>query len=281
MRWNGSSPNASSPGRRCAVVALDLDGFKYINDSRGHAVGDDVLTHVADLFRAQLRPTDFIGRVGGDEFAAVLPNISADEAQLVIFRLLEALRSEAIVVQNGRAVRVTASAGMAFLDPDEPQTAADLLVEADVAMYQAKDSGRDRLAIYSTGDSRQADLRGRHTWVDRIQEALEHDQFVLQAQPILNLHTGTVDRYEVLLRMIGHDGSLIMPGDFLPAAERSGLIGQVDQWVIVEACRMLGEQQHAGRDIHLSVNLPEPRWASRPCSRSSSASWRTCRAAAG
>ncbi|HZZ96654.1 MAG TPA: EAL domain-containing protein, partial [Jatrophihabitantaceae bacterium] len=242
-------------GRRCAVVALDLDGFKYINDSRGHAVGDDVLTHVADLFRAQLRPSDFIGRVGGDEFAAVLPNISADEAQLVIFRLLEALRSEAIVVQNGRAVRVTASAGMAFLNPTEPQTAADLLVEADVAMYQAKDSGRDRLAIYSTGDLRQADLRGRHTWVDRIQDALEHDQFVLQAQPILNLHTGTVDRYEVLLRMIGLDGVLIPPGDFLPAAERSGLIGQIDQWVIVETCRMLAEQQHAGRDTHLSVNL--------------------------
>jgi diguanylate cyclase (GGDEF)-like protein len=241
--------------RPCAVVVLDLDGFKYINDSRGHAVGDDVLTHVADLFRAQLRPVDFIGRVGGDEFVAVLLDIEADEAQLVIFRLLEALRCEAILVTHGRAVRVTASAGIAFLDPAVPQCSADLLVEADVAMYQAKDSGRDRLALYSAGDVRQADLRGRHTSVERIQEALEQDRFVLHAQPILDLSTGRVDRYEVLLRMIGADGTIVMPGDFLPTAERSGLIGQIDQWVITEVCRMLGEQQRAGSGVHLSVNL--------------------------
>ncbi len=245
-------------GRPCAVVALDLDGFKYINDSRGHAVGDQVLTHVADLFRTYLRPADYIGRVGGDEFAAVLANVTNDDAQLVILRLLEALRAEAIAVDHGRAVRVTASAGMAFLDPVAPQTAADLLVEADVAMYQAKDSGRDQLALYSLRDRRQADLRDRHTWVDRIAQALDHDQFLLHAQPLLNLRTGTVDRYEVLLRMAAADGSLIMPGDFLPAAERSGLIGRIDQWVIVEACRMLGEHQRAGRDIHLSINLSGP-----------------------
>ena len=245
-------------GLSCAVVALDLDGFKYINDSRGHAVGDHVLTHVADLFRAQLRPTDYIGRVGGDEFAAVLAGVSEDEAQMVIFRLLEALRSEAIVVEHGRAVRVTASAGMAFLDALAPQSAADLLIEADVAMYQAKDSGRDRLALYSNLDSRQADLRGRHTWMDRIQEALDHDHFALHAQPLLNLRTGNVDRYEILLRMLAADGTVIMPGDFLPAAERSGLIGKIDQWVIVRACRLLADFQHAGQNIHLAVNLSGP-----------------------
>jgi len=247
-----------SAARRCTVVALDLDGFKYINDSRGHAVGDQVLSYVAELFRAHLRPSDFIGRIGGDEFVAVLPNIGSDEAQLVIRRLLEALRAVAVIVENGRAVRVTASAGMAFLDPLAPQTASDLLIEADVAMYQAKDSGRDRLSLYSTLDVRQADLRGRYTWVDRIQDALENDRLILHAQPILNLRTGIVDRYEVLLRMVGHDGSLVMPGEFLPAAERSGLIGQIDQWVIVEACRLLAEQQYSGRNIHIEVNLSGP-----------------------
>jgi diguanylate cyclase (GGDEF)-like protein len=245
----------AAAGRRCGVVAFDLDGFKYVNDSRGHAVGDHVLTRVAELFRSQLRPSDFIGRLGGDEFAATLCDISADDAQLVVLRVLEALRTETIVLPEGRAVRITASAGMAFLDTAHPQSAHELLVEADVAMYQAKDTGRDRLALYSTLDPGQADLRGRHTWVERIQDAMRHDRFVLHAQPILDLRTNTVDRYEVLLRMIGHDGELIMPGEFLPAAERSGLIGQVDQWVIAEACRMLAEHQHAGNQIHLEVNL--------------------------
>jgi diguanylate cyclase (GGDEF)-like protein len=245
----------AAAGRRCNVVALDLDGFKYINDSRGHAVGDEVLAQVAELFRSQLRPVDFIGRLGGDEFAATLCDISADDAQLVILRLLEVLRAEAIVLAEGRAVRITASAGMAFLDAARPQSGHELLVEADVALYQAKDTGRDRLALYSTLDPRQADLRGRHTWVERIQDALAHDRFLLHAQPILDLRTNRVDRYDVLLRMNDHDGGLIMPGEFLPAAERSGLIGQIDQWVIAEACRMLAEQQRAGHHIHIEVNL--------------------------
>ena len=244
--------------RSCAVVVLDVDGFKYVNDSRGHAVGDIVLKHVADLFRSHLRPTDFVGRLGGDEFTAALTNIEPDEAQLVIFRLLEALRSEAIIVDSGRAVRVTASAGMAFLDPTAAQSANDLLVEADVAMYHAKDNGRDRVAVYSMLDPGQADLRGRHTWISRVQEALEQDRFTLLAQPILDLATGKVSRYEALLRMIGSDGTLISPSQFLPAAERSGLIGRVDQWVITNACRMLAAHQNAGKPIHLEINLSGP-----------------------
>jgi EAL domain-containing protein (putative c-di-GMP-specific phosphodiesterase class I) len=125
-------------------------------------------------------------------------------------------------------------------------------------MYQAKANGRDRLALYSTLDPGQVDLRARHTWVERIQDALANGQLVLHAQPILDLRTNRIERYEVLIRMIGQHGELIMPGDFLPAAERSGLIGQIDQWVIVEACRMLAQQQRAGNPIHLEVNLSGP-----------------------
>ncbi len=245
-------------GRECAVVILDLDGFKYVNDSRGHAVGDRVLRRVAELLRSALRPTDFVGRIGSDVFAAALPNIGPEDAQLVIFRLLEAIRCEPIVTDYGRAIRITASAGMAFLHPTNPQSAQDLLVEADVAMYQAKDTGRDRLALYSNVDPRQADVRGRHTWVERIQDALEHDRFVLHVQPILDLRIGRVNRYETLLRMVADDGSLIMPNEFLPIAERSGLIARIDQWVVTTACRMLGDLQRAGHDIHIEVNLSGP-----------------------
>jgi EAL domain-containing protein (putative c-di-GMP-specific phosphodiesterase class I) len=122
-------------------------------------------------------------------------------------------------------------------------------------MYQAKDRGRDRLVMYSALDSSQADLMVRHTWVERVQDALENRGFVLLAQPILNLRTDDVDHYELLLRMVDYDGSLIAPGAFLPAAERSGLTSRIDRWVIGEACRMLSEQHDAGTRIHLAVNL--------------------------
>jgi diguanylate cyclase (GGDEF)-like protein len=245
----------SRPG---AVVVFDLDGFKYINDSRGHTVGDRVLTRVAEILQAALRPDDLVGRLGGDEFAAVLPDASQDEAQAVVHRLLEALRTEAIVVDSGRAVRLTASVGMAFFGAGRPRTAQELLIDADVAMYEAKDAGRDRMALSSTAQPRQMDLRGRHTWVDRIRQALESDQFVLHAQPILNLRSDQTDRYELLLRMRDGDGPLVMPGEFLPAAERSGLITHIDRWVITEACRMLGDSQRAGEDLHFEVNISGP-----------------------
>lgn len=243
---------AGQPG---AVVVFDLDGFKYINDSRGHAVGDRVLVKVAHLLKAGLRPGDLVGRLGGDEFAAVLPGALHDDAVEVVNRLLEALRSEAILVDSGRAVRLTASVGMALFDQRHPRPAHELLIDADVAMYEAKDTGRDRAALAASAQPRQADVRGRHTWVDRIREALEGDLFALHAQPILNMRTHRVDRYELLLRMVNPDGSLVLPGEFLPAAERSGLIAQIDRWVIAEACRILGESQRSGEELSFEVNL--------------------------
>ena len=111
-------------GQPCAVVVLDLDGFKYINDSRGHAVGDHVLIQVARLFRAQLRPSDFVGRLGGDEFAATLPDVTADDAQGVVHGCWRRCGRKRSSSTSGRAVRMTASAGMAFLDPGDPQISA-------------------------------------------------------------------------------------------------------------------------------------------------------------
>ena len=245
-------------GRPGAIVVFDLDGFKYVNDSRGHDAGDRVLVKVAQLLRAGLRPGDLIGRLGGDEFAALLPGSSQDDAVDVVHRLLDALRAEAIIVDAGRAVRVTASVGMAFFDQHTPRAAHDLLIDADVAMYDSKDSGRDRVSLASIAQPHQADLRGRHTWVDRIREALEADLFVLHAQPIRNLASGQTDRYELLLRMTDRDGALTLPGEFLPAAERSGLITGIDRWVIAKACQLLGDSQRAGQDLHFEVNLSGP-----------------------
>ena len=244
-----------SDGRPAAVVVMDLDGFKYVNDSRGHAVGDEVLVSVADVLRGGLRPGDLVGRLGGDEFAAVLPGLDRVDAGRLVHRLLEQLRAQPVPVDGGRPVRLTASIGMAFLEPGFPRTADDLLIDADVAMYDAKDGGRDRLALASAVDPRQADVRHRHAWVERMREALDGGGFVLHAQPILALHDEPGRRYELLLRMVAEDGSLVLPGVFLPVAERTGLIAGIDRWVVREACRMLGACQRAGEDVAFEVNL--------------------------
>lgn len=248
----------TAAGRPGTVAVLDLDGFKYINDSRGHAAGDRLLVKVAHLLTRALRPGDLIGRLGGDEFAAVLPGVSADDAQGVLHRILEILRTEAVIIGDGRALRVTASIGMASFSADLPRTAQELLIDADVAMYEAKDAGRDRLAVASALDPPRNDLRTRQGWVDQIREALDRDLFVLHAQPILNLTTDTIDRYELLLRMVGPDGELIGPNEFLPAAERTGLITRIDRWVLQRACVMLGDSQRAGEHLLFEVNLSGP-----------------------
>ncbi len=241
-----------------AVVVIDLDGFKYVNDSRGHAIGDLVLTQVADLLRRTLRPADVLGRLGGDEFAVLLSDTTPDEAERVVLRVLEALRAGVLVVDGSRAIRSTASIGLAVFGPDTRLTGEQLLVDADVAMYDAKEAGRDRLALSSGSDPHQVELRERHTWLERVRDALEHDRFVLLGQPILDLRTGEVPRHELLLRMIAEDGSLIPPGAFLGLAERAGVIGAIDRWVLRRAFAMLRSAQASGLRPQYSVNLSGP-----------------------
>jgi diguanylate cyclase (GGDEF)-like protein len=240
-----------------AVVVIDLDGFKYVNDSRGHAVGDLLLVRVGELLSHALRPQDLLGRLGGDEFAVLLADTGPDEAEVVVQRLLETVRTAVLLVE-GRAVRTTASIGLAVFGPDTLLTGEQLLVDADVAMYDAKEAGRDRLALSSGSDPHQIELRERLTWLERVRDALENDRFVLHGQPILELATGEVRRHELLLRMISEDGDLVMPGAFLGLAERGGVIGGIDRWVLRRAFAMLRAEQLAGRRPCFSVNLSGP-----------------------
>jgi diguanylate cyclase (GGDEF)-like protein len=242
-------------GHHGAVVVIDLDGFKYVNDSRGHAVGDLVLIRVAELLRRTLRPADVLGRLGGDEFAVLLTDTTPDEAERVVHRVLEALRSGTLLVEGSRIVRSTASIGLAVFGPDTRLTGEQLLVDADVAMYDAKEAGRDRLALSSGSDPHQIELRERHTWLERVRDALEHDRFVLLGQPILDLRTGEISRHELLLRMVAEDGTLIPPGAFLGLAERAGVVGAIDRWVLHRAFSMLRVAQAAGARPQYSVNL--------------------------
>jgi diguanylate cyclase (GGDEF)-like protein len=244
-------------GGRGAVLLIDIDHFKYVNDTLGHGAGDELIGQIADALRRRLRESDVLARLGGDEFAVLLPQVDVAAAMTVANSLVEDLRGHARGKSDGRLRPVTASIGVALIGPDE-LNADEVLTQADLAMYDAKEAGRDRAAIYrdeatetqaGTG-AETAGIRTRVRWLDRVQAALEHDRFVLHGQPIVDLASGAVVAHELLLRMIGDDGELIPPAAFLPVAERFGLIPAVDGWVIDKAITLA-----AAHGARFSINL--------------------------
>jgi diguanylate cyclase (GGDEF)-like protein/PAS domain S-box-containing protein len=241
---------------RLAVLAIDLDDFKYINDSLGHSIGDELIVRVGESLRTRLRRSDVLARLGGDEFAVILPRIDEATALSVAESLLEAVAAVDLVGLGGRGGgRVSASVGVAMFDPGSGLGAEELLVEADIAMYDAKEAGRARAVIYDATEDREERMLSRMTWADRIREALANDAFVLHSQPVMSLTGDPVARCELLLRMLGDDGDVIPPGSFLFIAERFDLIQEIDRWVVSRAIEILAEQQAAGHEVVLCVNL--------------------------
>lgn len=242
-------------GSSGAVLMLDLDNFKYVNDTRGHSAGDDLLVRTALSLRLRLRDSDVLARLGGDEFAVLLPRADERETRTVTEALLQLVRDEATPTLIGGEKRVTASIGVARFDDGERLTAEEMMVNADLAMYDAKGAGGDCWARYRTDRHDRPKIRSRRRWVERINDALANDGFELVAQPIVSLAGPEPAQYELLLRMRDLDGDLIPPGSFLYVAERLGLIRDIDRWVTGRAIDMLAEQRAAGRDVRFEVNL--------------------------
>jgi diguanylate cyclase (GGDEF)-like protein/PAS domain S-box-containing protein len=241
---------------RVAVLTIDLDDFKYINDSLGHSIGDELIGRVGQALRERLRRTDVLARLGGDEFAVILPRVDAEAALEVAEGLLEAVGCVDLVGLGGRGGgKVSASVGVAMFDAASHLTAEELLVEADIAMYDAKEAGRARAVLYDATEDREERMLSRMTWADRIRDALANDAFVLHAQPVMSLTGDKVPRSELLLRMLGHDGDVIPPGSFLYIAERFDLVQEIDRWVVSRAVEILADEQAAGREVVLCVNL--------------------------
>jgi diguanylate cyclase (GGDEF)-like protein len=237
------------------VLAIDLDHFKYVNDTHGHSVGDELIARVGGIFRQRLRATDIIARIGGDEFSVILPGADAQEAALVAQSLLDALREEGrAATAPDRPRWVTASIGIAPFCRDSA-SGEEVHVEADIAMYDAKEAGRDRFEIYDSAHARQEQMQARLTWADRIRAALAEDRFVLNAQPIVSLKDDPIPRHELLIRMLGEGDDLIPPGTFLYIAERFDLIQLIDRWVLRRAIALLAAQKRAGKELNLAVNL--------------------------
>ena len=229
------------------LLVLDLDHIRDINDSLGPQVGDELIRALAHALRERLRPTDILARLGGDEYAFILSRTDVPGAQVVGDELLELVRTHALV-SDGMRVRTTASIGIAPITVDAGN-AQDLLAAADVALDQAKEAGRDRAVVYTPDDGRRA--AARHTWSERIRHALEHEEFTLHEQPILDLRTNEITHAELLIRM-EDDGELIAPAEFLPTAERTGLITAIDRWVIREGARLAATS--GGRLLELNLS---------------------------
>ncbi len=240
-------------GTRGALLWMDLDAFKEINDSLGHKAGDELLASLAQMMKEMLRESDVLARPGGDELAFLLPNADAKQAELAAARILGVI-SRHVVVISGQSIRTTASIGI-VLFPEHGTEAGELLMKADMAMYRAKEEGRNRFCKYSPDKDRSAAPESRIVWVRRIREALETDGFVLYAQPILDLKRDQICGYEILLRLLGEDKELILPGNFLDVAEEFGLSSDIDRMVLEQTLKFMTQVRKEDSETFFAVNL--------------------------
>jgi diguanylate cyclase (GGDEF)-like protein/PAS domain S-box-containing protein len=236
-----------------ALLWIDLDNFKAVNDSFGHRVGDELLRQVAGVLREQSREGQVLARLGGDEFAILLPRADEIEAVKAAERILGEL-SNLPLRTDGHPLRISASVGVATY-PAHAEVVDQLLLRADTAMYSAKEDGRNRVCMYSPDEAWPQGVMVRREWARRVEEALANDLLVPYAQPIIDLHSGRVTAYELLVRMIGSDGSVIGPAEFLCVAEDLGLIAEVDRRMLRWAVEFLGEEATQASGVRLFVNL--------------------------
>jgi diguanylate cyclase (GGDEF)-like protein len=231
------------------VLLLDLDDFKTINDTLGHAAGDEALMEVARRLRECIRAGDTAARLGGDEFALLLEDTrSVTAAREVADRIVEALRSPLHLL--GREAFLTASVGIAIGSPEDEE--GELLRNADLALYIAKGRGKALCEVFEPG-MRSAALARRQLETD-LRQALERGQLLLHYQPIVDLRSRRIVGAEALLRWRHAERGLMPPGDFIPLAEETGLIVPIGTWVLEEACRRIVSMT-GDSDFHVSVNL--------------------------
>ena len=251
-RLRQAMAHAQRRNEKLAVVFLDLDGFKAINDKHGHESGDRLLTAVATSMKKELREGDTLARMGGDEFVAVLVDLESMEACVPMLARLLAAASQK--VKSGKlSLQVSASIGVSFYPQEENVDADQLLRQADQAMYQAKLSGKNRFHIFDTEHDRS--VRGHHESLERIRLALKNREFVLHYQPKVNMRTGEVIGAEALIRWQHPESGLLPPAKFLPVIENHPLSIEVGEWVIDTALTQVECWHAAGLEIPVSINV--------------------------
>lgn len=251
-------PAAQQYGGRHALMFLDLDQFKLVNDTCGHAAGDELLRHICALLQSDLREGDTLARLGGDEFGILLENCPAAVAEKIAESLRHTVQSLHFV-WKGRPFMTTVSIGLVHLG-HTPTTLETSLRAADMACYMAKEKGRNRVQVYHADDSELSLRFGEMAWVQRLHMALEENRFCLYAQEIspLGQTDGGDGHIEILLRLHDEAGRIILPDSFIPAAERYGLMTSLDRWVVENVFKIIARCLHErpGRPMAMcAINL--------------------------
>jgi len=235
-RLNAALRGARHSGGRHSVLYVDLDQFKLVNDTCGHSAGDRLIREITALIQSRVRAVDVIARLGGDEFGVLLEGCSLEQAGTIAETVRQVIRDHRFVWQ-GNALSVGASIGVVEITP-QTESVAVLLSAADVACYSAKEQGRNRVQVYEGGDGEQRHREMK--WVAQIARAAEQGRFELASQPIRALRPGIEPYFhELMVRMRDEQGVLVLPGEFIPAAERYNVMPTIDQWVVEEAVRVL------------------------------------------
>ena len=255
-RLDDAIEHAQNSGKAVAVLYVDLDHFKLVNDSFGHEAGDELLLAIAGRLRGVRRAVDVVGRDGGDEFLMLMEDLPGDEpqatraAERAAARLRGALQEPLSV--SGVELNIQASVGISLF-PFDATDAPTLLKHADAAMYQAKAAGRDASSVYRLGAR---DAQGQLELAVRLRRAITAGELLLHYQPILDLRSGAMTGVEALVRWNDPTRGLIAPDEFIPLAERIGLIRPLSEWVIGEASQQAADWAAAGHDPAISINIP-------------------------
>jgi diguanylate cyclase (GGDEF)-like protein len=239
-------------GGRGAVMIIDIDGLKEVNDKLGHGAGDTLIRRVSVILRERVRATDLVARLSGDEFAVLMPQTDTAGA----LQLGEDLRSQVAVgfPADSDIGRPTISVGVTMFGGRDGAGAEAVLVAADQALYKAKGEGRNRIALFDAKNRAEVTPRTQTT-AARIRDALTQNRLRLATQPIRSLTSGGIERYELLLRMTGDSGELLPAASFIEVAERSGMVQELDRWVVARALELIGERERAGSPVSLHMNI--------------------------
>ncbi|HMC51002.1 MAG TPA: EAL domain-containing protein [Solirubrobacterales bacterium] len=240
-------------GGRGAVMVIDIDGLKEVNDKLGHQAGDRLIRRVADVLRERVRATDLVARLSGDEFAVLMPQTDTAGA----LQLGEDLRSQVAegFSQSAENAPASISVGITMFGGQGGAASEAVLLAADQAMYQAKEEGRNRIMLFNAPGEAANPAQRAQTTSARIRDALTQNRLSLATQPIRSLADGGIERYELLLRMTGEGGELLPAASFIEVAERSGMVQELDRWVVARALELMAERQRAGSPVSLHMNL--------------------------